>query len=237
MDERWWAVLSNLFYLVPASAALIRKEWLRAAILLGVGAASTWHHSCESFGCEASAKCSDVHCYSVAAYPRRVRELDHTFAVLAFYSIAMLFVPMNTDFASRVVELFLHIPPAVGIGVAAHHVIDTPSENGVYVAIIAGWLIVSAIFVRCVEGRSTAKRLQNFTGYCCSRSMSVRQRGAWAVFLVVIGITLFVWFYSDWASREPHHGLWHTGTAIAATVIIWLISRDRGDQPYSPVSV
>ncbi len=233
MDMRWWSVFSNLFYLLPIAVALYRREWLRAVVLLCVGVASSYHHACESFGCDASARCTDVRCHSDADTPRRVRETDHTFAVVAFYSIALLFVPMGNNRMARTVEVLLHIPPAVATGISARHVIDTPNEDYAYIAIIVGWFVFSASLVRCAEGRSTVKRLNSFTMYCLSCGMTASQRLAWLAFAASIGATLFVWFYDDWASREPHHGLWHAGSALAAAVIIWLISRNRGDAPYS----
>lgn len=214
MDNALWSVLSNLSYVIPLVVAVRLREWLRALLFLLVGAASAWHHTCQSY----PARCG-------ATLARHVRRTDHVIAGLAIHSVLLLLVPLGTDAASRRFELRLHVPAAIGLGVAASLVIDTSLEDVVYIIVQAAALALAALAVRCYNQHSTLALCGQKARSCVRGEVAERVWSAVFLIAVVLAATFYIWFNSDWSSREPYHGSWHVGTALAAALILVLIAR------------
>lgn len=216
MDYALWAVLSNVAYALPALVAALTHEWLRSVLLLLVGATSSFHHFCHSY----VDRCT-------VNEAKHVRRADHTLANLAVYSVLLLLVPMGRDRSSRLFEAVLHVHAAAGFAIAASLVIDTAAEDAVYAGVLAGSLLLSALWVRSVTQQSTAERTKKWCEVFLRGQAREQILAALVLIAVVAAATLYVWYNSDWSYREPYHGSWHVGSAIAAALLLVLLAREE----------
>lgn len=216
MNYALWAVCSNVAYVLPTVVAAATHEWLRTLLLLLVGATSSFHHYCAAY----TDRCTTNEA-------KHVRRADHAVANLAVFSVLLLLVPMGRDRVSRYREAVLHVLPAAGFAIAASLVIDTSAEDAVYAGVLGGSLLLSALWIRCLTQQSTLQRTEHW----CAMFLRGQAREQVLIALALVGLaagaTLFVWYNSDWSYREPYHGIWHVGSAIAAALLLVLLARDE----------
>lgn len=210
----YWPVLSNLVYLVPVTAGVIKGRYFPAFVLAVLAGVSSWHHYCHA---------DDDHC--THDEQRQAQRVDHVFAIWVSAILFLLFVP----FTERDIkwERGFYVLLLAAALVAVYVGLDTDYADVAAASVVAGGLIVAAALARTLWHTSTVGWL---------RRLSHSHRAVWVVALLLAGFSVFIWFYSDWSDDPLWHGFWHVTTALVATLLLAFVPRAEGRVGFDPLA-
>ena len=217
--EGQWAAASNAFYVVPLVLAWWYRRWVVMVALVLLSGVSSAHHYCHADG--------EAHCDH--EWTVQLQRLDHVLAIWTSSLLLLLLVPFRRE--DWKYESGWQLVALGGSLLAVYLGMDTALADLWAALVVTVTLVGAAISLRWGLHSSTLGWLCELLTcnpelerghFCASARCLVLQW--WSAF-VLLGISLFLWFYSNWSDDPIYHGAWHATTALVAALLLSVFPR------------